>query len=371
MQYKIGISGSYGGMNLGDEAILEGMLHTLKASADVEVVVFSFNPADTEKRHQVRTIPFREMHKEDIIEELKKLDLFILGGGGILFDGMAENLLRDLNWAIELNVPTFIYAISVGPLNSPTLKELVASSLNKVDRITVRENESKRFLNEIGVTKDIAVTADPALLIEPIHFTKEMLKKEGIDPSETLVGISIREPGPAAPQLDNIEHYHSILANSADYMIDRFDARVIFIPMELKSDSQHAHAVISKMSNIKKTSVLREEYTSGQVLDLMHYLSFAVGMRLHFLIFAGLQYVPFMPLAYASKVRGFLDDLDLPPLMIEEWSPGKVCAMIDRSFDTRAKIKKNLEKKIPELKEKAKETNKILLEFLKTITPKK
>ncbi len=357
-------------MNLGDEAILEGILQALRLSVDADIVVFSFNPADTEKRHGVRAIAFREMHKEEIVKELEKLDLFILGGGGILFDGLGENLLRDVNWAEELSVPVFIYAISAGPINGDALKELIVSTLNKVDRITVRENESKRLLNEIGVTNEIVVTADPALLIEPITFTEEMLQKEGIDLSDNLVGISVREPGPAAPQLDNIEHYHSILANSADFIIDRFDARVVFIPMEPKADSQHAHAVISKMSNIKKASVLRDEYTSGQILGLTKHLSFAVGMRLHFLIFSGLQSVPFVPLAYASKVRGFLDDLDLEPVMIEEWSPGKICAMIDRAWDTRTKIKKNLEKKVPKLKEKAKETNQILLEFLKTITPK-
>lgn len=48
------------------------------------------------------------------------------------------------------------------------------------------------------------MTADPALLIDAKSFTQEMLKKEGIDPEENLVGMSIREPGPAAPQLDNI-----------------------------------------------------------------------------------------------------------------------------------------------------------------------
>ena len=44
MKYRVAISGSYGGMNLGDEAILEGMLSELRASLDVDVVVFSSIP---------------------------------------------------------------------------------------------------------------------------------------------------------------------------------------------------------------------------------------------------------------------------------------------------------------------------------------
>jgi polysaccharide pyruvyl transferase WcaK-like protein len=38
---RIGISGSYGGMNLGDEAIFEGILRELRASIPAEITVFS------------------------------------------------------------------------------------------------------------------------------------------------------------------------------------------------------------------------------------------------------------------------------------------------------------------------------------------
>src|SRR5262245_54713054 len=135
---KIGISGSYGGMNLGDEAILEGILKKLRETLNPEVVIFSFNAKDTEKRHQVRAVPIREMHKDAVIEELKTLDLLILGGGGILFDGVVENYLRDVVWAQELDTPVMIYAISVGPLRSAESKQRVVEVLNKIDCITVR-----------------------------------------------------------------------------------------------------------------------------------------------------------------------------------------------------------------------------------------
>src|SRR6266704_4300003 len=132
MRYRIAISGSYGGMNLGDEAILEVILKELRGSGlDLDVVVFSKNPADTERRHKVRSIPMREMHKDEVLRELKGLDLFVLGGGGILFDGLAEECLRDVNWTKELGVPVMVYAVSVGPLQSAETKKLVVETLDK------------------------------------------------------------------------------------------------------------------------------------------------------------------------------------------------------------------------------------------------
>jgi polysaccharide pyruvyl transferase CsaB len=371
MKYRVAISGSYGGMNLGDEAILEVILKELRAAVDVDVVVFSRNAEDTEQRHKVRAVPIREMHKDDVFEELRKLDLFILGGGGILFDGLVEDVLRDVNWARELGIPVMVYAISVGPLKTPESKQLVVTALNKVDKITVRENEAKRILHDLGIDQEIEVTADPGLLLKPQSFTKEMLKMEGINPDSPLVGFSLREPGPAAPDL-NIEQYHAILANAADFMVERFDAQILFVPMEVgdNKDPQHSHAVISKMVNAQRASVLKGEYTSAAVLGLMKHMSFAVGMRLHFLIFAGIQKIPFVPLPYATKVAGLLSDLEMPMPPITALNVGKLCAFLDRSWDLRERIRKNLEVKVPPLQERARKTNQILCELLQSLRPK-
>ncbi|MBI4528153.1 MAG: polysaccharide pyruvyl transferase family protein [Deltaproteobacteria bacterium] len=371
MKYRVAISGSYGGMNLGDEAILEVILKELRAELDVEVVIFSWNATDTERRHKVRAVPIREMHKDEILEELHKLDLFILGGGGILYDDSIEAYLRDVIWAKELKIPVMIYAISVGPLKAPESKQLIVDVLNRVDKITVREREAKRVLHDLGINQDIEITADPGLLLKPQSFTKEMLKKEGINPDSRLVGFSVREPGPAAPDL-NIEQYHAILANAADFMVERFDAQVIFVPMERgeNKDPQHSHAVISKMANAQRANVLKGDYTSSEVLGLMKYLAFAVGMRLHFLIFAGIQKVPFIPLPYAAKVSGFLSDLEMPMPPITALNVGKLCAFLDRSWDLRNEIKKQLELKVPPLQERAKRTSQILCEVLRSLPPK-
>jgi polysaccharide pyruvyl transferase WcaK-like protein len=184
------------------------------------------------------------------------------------------------------------------------------------------------------------------------------------------VGFSVREPGPAAPDL-NIEQYHAILANTADFMVERFDSQILFVPMEggENKDPQHSHAVISKMANAKRANVLKGEYSSSEVLGLMKHMSFAVGMRLHFLIFAAIQKIPFVALPYAVKVSGFLSDLEMPMPPMAALNVGKLCAFLDRSWDTKERIRKRLEEKLPSLKERAKKTNEILCELLQSLAP--
>jgi polysaccharide pyruvyl transferase WcaK-like protein len=85
--FRIGISGSYGGMNLGDEAILQSIIAQLRASLSVEITVFSRNAEDTKQRHKVeRVIQVRDLTRVEVRPEIQRLDLLILGGGGILFD---------------------------------------------------------------------------------------------------------------------------------------------------------------------------------------------------------------------------------------------------------------------------------------------
>ncbi|MEZ4599815.1 MAG: polysaccharide pyruvyl transferase family protein [Syntrophotaleaceae bacterium] len=365
MGFRIGISGSYGGMNLGDEAILMAILGELRRTLNPEVVVFSDNSADTEKRHKVRALSLSEAHKDDVLRELEKLDLFVVGGGGILFDGFAEKVLRDANWAMERGVPVMIYAVSAGPLNNPETRKLVVRTLNSVDIITVRESGAKKLLNDLGVDRSIEVTADPAFLLEPSEFTTDMLKGEGVDPERPLIGFSVREPGPAAPELD-VDHYHAILANTADFMIERFGAQILFIPMEFAQnhDPRHSHGVISKMANVQRAGVLKGKYDSAQILGLIGHTAFVVGMRLHILIFAAVRHVPFAPLPYAAKVSGVLADMQLPMPPLSELNTGKLCAFLDRSWDTRGQIARKLQKTIPGVQEKARQTNRILCDFL-------
>jgi polysaccharide pyruvyl transferase CsaB len=365
--FRIGISGSYGGLNLGDEAILQCIVTQLRSVLPVEITVFSRNPEDTVTRHDVeRAIPLRELSRDEMLPEVERLDLLILGGGGILFDAEAQLYLREVALAQERGIPVAVYAVSAGPLEDRTARQLVRDCLNQAAFVTVRERHARRLLEEVGVEREIRVTADPALLLDPEELPEDVLTREGVDDQHRLVGISVREPGVAAPDIDE-QHYHALLANAADFMVDRFDADLVFVPMEpQRLDPRHSHAVISKMTYARRATVLKGDYTSGQLLTLMRRFEFAVGMRLHFLIFAALEGIPFVALPYASKVRGFLEDLQIATPSFDQVNAGQLIAYLDRSWDFRGDFHDHLKHNLPGLQERARETNRLVLDLLKT-----
>jgi polysaccharide pyruvyl transferase CsaB len=360
---RIGISGSYGGMNLGDEAILGGILSRLRTVAPTELTVFSHDPSDTLARHEVdHAIPVRRLNRREVAREISELDVLVLGGGGILYDGAAEAYLREVFIAHELGVPVVTYAISAGPLTTSAARTAVRDALNASALITVRDRLGYRLLEDVGVTQEIHLTADPAFLLEPDQLSADALTAEGIDLDRKLVAFSVREPGPAAPDMEP-ERYFALLAQAADFIIERYDTDVVFVPME-KTDVRQSHAVMGSMRNAERAEIVRRRYSPRQVLDLLRHFDFAVGMRLHFLIFAAMQGVPFTALPYASKVAGLLDDLAMESPPLGDTGIGQLIARIDHSWDTRDKLRTSIQEHMPQIRSRAEQTSELLAGWL-------
>ncbi|QKT04067.1 polysaccharide pyruvyl transferase family protein [Ectothiorhodospiraceae bacterium 2226] len=363
--FRVGISGSYGGLNLGDEAILQSIITQLRRTLPVEITVFSRNPEDTLARHRVeRAVPARRLSRSEAQAEVERLDLLIVGGGGILFDAEAKVFLREALLAHERQVPVMVYAVGAGPLRDPAAQQAVREALIPAAVVTVRELRARAVLEEAGVHREMRLTADPAFLLEPEALPEGALEREGLEPQRRYIGMSVREPGVAAPDISE-EHYQGLLANAADYMVDRFDADVVLVPMEPgMKDTQQCHAVVARMLRAQRATVLKGSYTSAQMLTLMGRFDMAVGMRLHFLIFAALQGVPFVALPYASKVEGFLEEMqiEMPPL--ELVNAGRLLAHIDQSWDRRRSLQTRIRRSLPALQRRALESNALATRLL-------
>ncbi|MCZ7418304.1 MULTISPECIES: polysaccharide pyruvyl transferase family protein [unclassified Micromonospora] len=332
----IGVLGSYGGRNLGDEAILTGLLTDLRQQEPhARIIVFSRNPAHTAVAHpDVEAVPWEGVSRTDSALVLSQLDLLILGGGGILYDKEARRYLRVVRVAQERGLPLLTYAVGVGPLNEMVDTGMVRETLAGAVQVTVRDQESRMVLEEAGLLNPITVTGDPAFLLEPEDFPAQFLREEGVPAGKRLVGMSVREPGRAAERLD-VDGYHRLLAQIGDFLVHRIDAHVLFVPME-RDDIRHSHGVLSHMIAAERGRILHGTYSPQQILGLMKHFDLAVGMRLHFLIFAAMMGTPFLPLPYAGKVFDLAQRLGVPALRgVEREVEGPLLAEVDQLWDER------------------------------------
>ncbi len=301
-------------------------------------------------------VPWRASARNHVLDVLPGLDLLVLGGGGILYDGGGTPL--SAGWCAPPRPGTCRPsrdAVGAGRLTDTEDRDAVRRVLADMDDVVVRDEESRLVLEEVGLEREVAVTADPALLLAPGPFTEAMMRDEGIPAGARLVGMSVREPGRAARSSTRATTTRCS-PTSRTSSLRRLDAHVVFLPME-RHDVRHAHAVLSHMTAPDKGRILHGDYSPGRVLGFMRHLDVAVGMRLHFVIFAALTGVPVLPLPYSGKVFDFARRLGAPALVgVAREQAGLLLAEVDRLWDEYPQRREDFRSRIRELSAAARET---------------
>ncbi|MDW5562377.1 MAG: polysaccharide pyruvyl transferase family protein [Methanomassiliicoccus sp.] len=332
---QIVISGWYGHQNIGDEAILSSIL--LKLSVKIpsaKFIVLSDNPKNTSEIHNV--IAVNNLFPDDYsdfaltffrgdflktINVLSNADLFLIGGGGMLSDWQSWRVI--LRWLAPLifvrarGGKTAVYAIGAGPLTTFIGRHLTRFFLNHfVDVITVRDEDSKKWLLKCGVKKTITVTADPAINLPEQYPAFENLYSNIKKGSKVeRVGLIFtplfhrEELWPnKQPEWDRLrESYVGIV----DGILDRGLAPILipyFYPDEALLAEWIQRKIFEKRGIEIKIEVVKNPHDA---LKLLKTMDVVISVRLHGQIMSASLGVPVIGLIYHSKSREFLRRIGL------------------------------------------------------------
>lgn len=348
---RISIQGFYGMGNLGDEAILQSIAHKFRQNTSLEITVFSRNHEQVKKLHKIKTIP--EKGKATFLKrlwEIKRSTVFCLGGGGLLKD-YGDNSSSLAGWlhltqiAMKLNVKTSLCAIGVDHILYNDSKLLLQEVLNKIDVLTVRDQESKNHLQQLGIKKEITVTSDPAILL-----TIPKRRKLSLEASGPRVMICLRHWFSKGNYIESPEkniHFIKTVAQTADYLIEELSASIQFVPLrttQYDDDRTVANQVIKIMRNPDKTTNVTSQPTVQEFLQLLNTTDLVLGMRLHALILAASSGIPIVGFAYMPKVEYFMSSLDQSKFCInmDEVDTMYFISKIIQSFDNHEKRSQNI-----------------------------
>lgn len=305
------LSGYYGFDNAGDEALLSAICSSIqRIEPQAEFVVLSGCPQKTEQLHQLPAVD--RMKPWQVIKIMKQADLLISGGGSLFQDVTGPRSLpyymSVVALAKMLGKPVIFYAQGVGPIKRRFSRFLMRWWGNKVEMITLRDEQSRKLLAELGVTRPpIYVTADPVFTLEPapeqLEYAQALLQRYQLEPGR-LIGVSVR-PWLALADL------RPDIARLLDCLV-RDGYQVIFIPMDYGFDLPESHLVATMMN--EPSTILDENLSGLEIIALMSHMEMMIGMRLHSLIFAASQGVPFAGISYDPKIDAFLESFALQPL---------------------------------------------------------
>ena len=294
----IALSGYYGFYNTGDEAILEAIICLLRRRLpEAELVVFSADPAHTRRAYGVESVS--RTHLPSIFRTLQRADLLISGGGG---------LLQDVT-----SLRSAVFAQGMGPLHHRLALHWVKRVLSRVDFVSVRDPLSESFLSQLGIKREIFVTADPVFSLEPASQEEidAFWAEKGLPEEKEYLRIGValrpfpRETGSNAEIMETV-------ARACLYLEKQYKVRLFFLPYHLHKDLPLARQIASRLS---QQSIIMDKFlTVREIMCLVGGLDLLVGMRLHALIFAAVSGVPFMALPYDPKINAFLSRIGKDPL---------------------------------------------------------
>ncbi|SDZ36613.1 polysaccharide pyruvyl transferase CsaB [Proteiniborus ethanoligenes] len=358
------ISGYYGFDNSGDDAILKAIVKDLrKMNSNLNISAFSNNPQSTEEVYGIKAV--NRINIWEVFKGIYSSDMLISGGGSLLQDITSTRsilyYLSLINIAKLLKKPVVIYANGIGPINKKINKILTRKALNNVDLITLRDYNSKNTLEEIGVKGKIVVTSDPVFTLEPSsrEIIDKIFEEEGIPKDNQIIGISVRN-------WKNSKNLVDVVSKAIEYIDSTYDVKTVLIPMHYPEDLDISMEIAQK-SNSPNCYVIKNKYSVEDMMGIIDRFELIIAMRLHSLIYAAAQAVPMIGLVYDPKVDGLLEVLEVyAKCDAENVELIELCSLIDKTWKERASIKKSLNIKKEELREKALDNVKMTLDVLKS-----
>jgi polysaccharide pyruvyl transferase CsaB len=340
------MSGYYGFDNVGDEAILYSIIQALKkVDPSIKITVLSNNPEYTKKTYDVGAV--NRWKLKEVSAVLKEADGLISGGGSLLQDqtGMKSipyytGIMKIAQWNKK---PVFIYAQGMGPINKGISKLIVKKVLEKAHVVTVRDEDSKQLLREIGVKKTIDIVPDPVIGLEPSTFTSPWLESQNL---QSFITVSVRD-------WPSTVDYKQKIARSLDKLATK-GYQIVFLPMHGEHDDKTSNEIAKMMS--QKSTIAPFDASIKEKIAIIGRSDLLIGMRLHSLIFAAITNIPFISISYDPKIDAFSSICSQPVIghvTEDNWTDEILTNVATEKIQNQQEEKSRLEKIVRPLQTKA------------------
>lgn len=306
--------GGYGAGNIGDEAILSGLVREAAPSIRTLSVV-SHDPAETRRLHEA-TVPGAigfepvEPSPATLLSQLAATDHVVVGGGGIFsrymgpyaakipyFTLAAQAMRRSVHWT----------AVGVYPSTPRSVMYPLHLTMDRSASVTVRDPVSLETLHGSGIS-DARLVPDPAMALSPDTTAgRTLLTEAGLSMDERLLGIAARRV------MD--DQHNARLQRAYREVADHFTnegwqvALVPFCRHPYEAVEQDDRVCASLASEFDSATVLSYERPEA-LLGAVSQLDAIVATRLHSMLFAQRTETPFVAVEYSAKVTSLLEHYD-------------------------------------------------------------
>ncbi|MBD9411580.1 polysaccharide pyruvyl transferase family protein [Stutzerimonas stutzeri] len=355
---KVMICGWYGTETLGDKAIVAGIISTVKAIFDNQVLitVVSLHPYITEMT-RMQMPEFENVNVvslEDATKMVANQDFLLFGGGPV----MAINELAPMQVLFERakrsGVKTVASAIGVGPLGYPWLNKSIFNVLKLCDFRIYRDEKSLRMASQLGVSiLDDVVAEDPAFTWLKGFVTDENTSQAANrDEKILLLGLRdfpYREYAPDLKRNEAIklkESYENSVVHALEALVDSgIPWKIRPLPMctnHFGDDDRWFYRRLfrsnEKLRPYLDYSLLGRELRPSEYVEAFKSADVLLGMRFHSIVFGlglGTKTVAIDYTMGKGKVKSLSDKFGIEALSMYDLNPACIQASIMRAFESK------------------------------------
>ncbi len=392
---KICVLGNFSGRNMGDAAILGGLLEDVSALyPDASFIVPTIKPSFVRRaysRYKVRPVSLMPWNLSlkilgiPVFTSTLRSDI-ILVTDAILFDRRlydpTHNYLLTLSYVLPLahrrGIPIILYNMSLGPVKTRVGTSRLRRVLECCDLIITRDAESQDLARRLGVGEGkLRLGADCALNIVPSSDERlqEILRRERFwTDGKPLVGFNINSyldtDVRAGGKGVNRDYVLRVMSAVIDRAISTFDVNALLVitqPMDT-AISTELMTRVKRSGRIK--SISNREHSPGDLAKVLSRCAIVTAMRTHCLILASAMGTPVAGIVSYPKNRGYLRSIDMGDRLLEfdAFTEESLWQLVERTWRDREELRQRLRPAIEREKARARESAALLRPYIARVT---
>lgn len=365
---KLVISNIYSPQNIGDRAIVEGIIKVFREKdPDLEIYCLSKYHKEFSKfsgwkgTNELIDLPvegskiytlfkplgdlisflinlfFFKLNKSFFLNKLaadnpfkiiSEADLIVAAGGNYLFSSNSSFLSRtmlihilNIYLPVLMGKKVILFPQSIGPFYRNYERKLIITLLGKTDFIMLRDKESYDFLIQNNLQEDkMLVVPDIAFNLgsKNSEIRSKKINKVLITALDWSWGV---DPDKKAAFNVTIENYKNNLAKIIDYLSDEIGAEVNVFPhvtVDTSNDLIISKEIIARTTTKKRISL--DQKSESSIAEILKYYSefdLVIGSRMHSCILGITQGVPTIGISYQPKTIGTYNLLGMPEYVLD------------------------------------------------------
>lgn len=300
----------YGYGNIGDDAILDGIIKLLTSydMANINITVATKNGEMLPFLPEgIKTV--KSFDDKIAKNEIAKCDLYIAGGGTLIGDELGVDFplkynAKRLKLALKYNKKSILLFAGINKCKTDIGKKYSEFLIKNFDYIITRDKESFNVCNLFYGIGDISIGFDPAYMLKPIETERSKKIKKYITSHGKTIGVNIINEA-----WKDESEYKKNIATALNKISKDVDYTPIFYTNEVRDGDFfdiEANKEVMPLITDSFGVIIPEYYEPSEMLDIISAFDMNFTMRMHGLIFSSIVETPFCTISRVDKVDNFM-----------------------------------------------------------------